>query len=297
MVRALRETAAAAPAGLADAVMGEVGLVDSWTEVEGPIGPLFVAWGASGITAAERAGDPLGFETEYELRHGRPVRRAEAMPASMSAQIRARFEGQRTDRLEVDLGTLTEFEQAVLRKTLEIPYGEVRPYSWVAREIGRPRAVRAVGSALAGNPITFVIPCHRVVRADGHIGNYGAGGPEAKREVLELEGVDTVELERAATGGVRYTGSDTTNIYCYPSCRHARRTSRYARGPLPQRGGGTRRRLPAMQGLPAAGGHALRGLTAVPCPRRCRGLWRCRGPTAASCSDPADSVRARGRSR
>jgi O-6-methylguanine DNA methyltransferase len=95
----------------------------------------------------------------------------------------------------------------------------------VAREIGRPRAVRAVGSALAGNPVTFVIPCHRVVRADGHIGNYGAGGPEAKREVLTLEGIDTGELERMAGGGVRYTGSDTTNIYCYPSCRHARRTS------------------------------------------------------------------------
>jgi O-6-methylguanine DNA methyltransferase len=107
---------------------------------------------------------------------------------------------------------------------MEIPYGEVRPYSWVAREIGRPKAVRAVGSALAGNPVTFVIPCHRVVRADGHIGNYGAGGPEAKREVLGLEGVDTGELEQMAGRGVRYTGSDSTNIYCYPSCRHARRT-------------------------------------------------------------------------
>ena len=225
MVEALRDTEDRAPDGLAHAVLAEVGLVDAWTEIEGPIGPLFVAWGANGVTAAERAGDPAGFEIEYELRHGRPVRRVEAMPPRMRAQVQKRFEGKRADGPALDLDTLTEFEQAVLRKTMEIPYGEVRPYSWVAREIGRPRAVRAVGSALAGNPVAFVIPCHRVVRADGRIGNYGAGGPVAKREVLELEGIDTDRLERMAGGGVRYTGSDTTSIYCYPSCRHARRTS------------------------------------------------------------------------
>ena len=225
MVKALRSTGGRAPDGLADTVMAEVGLVDSWTEIEGPIGPLFVAWGASGVTAAERSGDPTGFETEYQLRHGRPLRRVDEMPARMRAQVQKRFDGERTEGPPLDLDALTAFEQAVLHKTLEIPYGEVRPYSWVAREIGRPRAVRAVGSALAGNPITFVIPCHRVVRADGRIGNYGAGGPEAKRKVLQLEGIDVDDLERTAGAGVRYTGSDTTNIYCYPSCRHARRTS------------------------------------------------------------------------
>lgn len=224
MVEALRSTEAAAPEGMAEAVMAGVGLIDSWTEVDGPIGPLFVAWGVHGISAAERAGDPDGFETEYEIRHGRPTRRVDAMPPEMLSQVHKRFEGERTAGPDVDLDTLTDFEQAVLRKTLEIPFGEVRPYSWVAREIGRPKAVRAVGSALAGNPITFVIPCHRVVRADGHIGNYGAGGPDAKREVLTLEGIDTAELERLAGRGLRYTGSDSTNIYCYPSCRHARRT-------------------------------------------------------------------------
>lgn len=225
MVTALRSTEARAPVGLADAVLASAGLVHSWTEIEGPIGPLYVAWASTGITAAERAGDPGSFETEYELRRGRPAQRASEMPAPMLAQLRQRFDGQPTRGPRVDLATLTEFERAVLQKTLEIPYGEVRPYSWVAREIGRPKAVRAVGTALAGNPITFVIPCHRVVRADGHIGNYGAGGPEAKREVLELEGIDTTELEHMAGRGVRYTGSDTTSIYCYPSCRHARRTS------------------------------------------------------------------------
>ena len=226
MTKALRSTAGTAPEGLAEAVLTGVGLVDSWTEIDGPIGPLYVAWSATtGITAAERAGDPDDFETEYEMRHGRPVRRVPEMPAALLSRIHQRFEGRTTKGIRVDLDTLTEFERAVLLKTMEIPYGEIRPYSWVAREIGRPKAVRAVGSALAGNPITFVIPCHRVVRADGHIGDYGAGGPEAKREVLELEGIDVGELERTAGAGVRYTGSDSTSIYCYPSCRHARRTT------------------------------------------------------------------------
>jgi O-6-methylguanine DNA methyltransferase len=225
MVEGMRGTTRQAPSGLVDSVMAQVGLVDSWTEVAGPIGPLYIAWARTGITAAERAGDPDDFEAEYRLRHGRPVLRVAGMPPGLARQVENRLHGERTSGPPVDLDPLTGFEQAVLRKTMEIPYGEVRPYSWIAREIGRPRAVRAVGSALAGNPITFVIPCHRVVRADGHIGNYGAGGPEAKREVLSVEGIDTVELERLAGGGVRYTGSDSTNIYCYPSCRHARRTS------------------------------------------------------------------------
>jgi len=183
-----------------------------------------VAWGMDGVTAAERAGDPDGFELEYATRLGHPVQRVPEMPARLAAQVEHRLAGERTSGPPIDIGDLTEFEQAVLRKTMEIPYGEVRPYSWVAREIDRPRAVRAVGTALAHNPVTFVIPCHRVVRADGHIGQYGAGGPEAKREVLGQEGIDATELERLAGSGVRYTGSDSTRIYCYPSCRHARRT-------------------------------------------------------------------------
>jgi O-6-methylguanine DNA methyltransferase len=225
MVKALRDTTEAAPETLLDEVLGGVGLIHEWTEVDGPIGPLFVAWGPQGITAVERAGDPAGFETDYGLRHGRPLRRVPGMPPTMARQVARRLSGERTAGPPLDLTGLTAFVQAVLRATLDIPYGEVRPYAWIAREVGRPRAVRAVGSALAGNPVPFVIPCHRVVRTDGHIGEYGAGGPQAKRAVLGAEGVDTTVLERLASGGTRFTGSDTTHIYCFPSCRHARRTS------------------------------------------------------------------------
>jgi O-6-methylguanine DNA methyltransferase len=147
------------------------------------------------------------------------------MPPALERMVRRQLGGERVPNLPIDLDMLTEFERAVLRKTMEIPWGEVRPYAWVAREIGRPRAVRAVGSALASNPVPFVIPCHRVVRADGRIGEYGAGGPRAKRAVLAAEGVDAAELERLADHGVRYLGSDTTRIFCFPTCRHARRVT------------------------------------------------------------------------
>ncbi|MER3421295.1 MAG: cysteine methyltransferase, partial [Chloroflexota bacterium] len=89
-------------------------------------------------------------------------------------------------------------QRRVLEKTAEIPRGEVRPYAWVAREIGAPGAVRAVGTALGHNPIPFIIPCHRVVRADGSLGEYSGGGPAVKARVLAYEGVPLAELLAAA---------------------------------------------------------------------------------------------------
>jgi O-6-methylguanine DNA methyltransferase len=128
-------------------------------------------------------------------------------------------------RIALDLRGHSPFEQDVWRKALEIPRGEVRPYGWIAAEIGRPRAVRAVGTALANNPVPLVVPCHRVVRSDGLIGQYSMGGPEAKRQVLAAEGLDTRALEAEAAAGVRFTGSDTTHIVCHPTCRDARRVT------------------------------------------------------------------------
>lgn len=216
-----------APAGLAESVLGRLGLGDAYVKVEGPIGPLFVAYGQAGISLVERATDAGDFEQTFEATFGRHVRRVERAPELIQRVIEARVWGRpgRPVKVPLDLHQLPDFERQVLMKTLEIPRGEVRPYAWVAAELGRPLAVRAVGNALARNPVPFVVPCHRVVRSDGRIGNYGAGGPTAKRQILEFEGMDTSELERLPTAGVRFTGSDTTHIFCYPSCRNARRTS------------------------------------------------------------------------
>ena len=81
---------------------------------------------------------------------------------------------------------LTDFEWDVLRVTLKIPIGQTRSYQWVAKAIGRPKAVRAVGQALKKNPFPLIIPCHRVIRADGVLGGY-AGGEKKKEQLLQLE--------------------------------------------------------------------------------------------------------------
>jgi O-6-methylguanine DNA methyltransferase len=124
----------------------------------------------------------------------------------------------------VDLRDRSPFERDVLRKAAEIPRGEVRPYGWIAAEIGRPKAVRAVGTALGHNPVPFIVPCHRVVRTDGTLGQYSLGGPHNKRAILTWEGLDPDAFEQLARSGVHYTGSKTTHIVCHPTCRHARRT-------------------------------------------------------------------------
>jgi O-6-methylguanine DNA methyltransferase len=232
-LRGLRQRA---PAGLAERALERVGLAgrDSYVEVAGPIGPLFVAFGATGISLVARAEDAGEFEEEFRATFGRSLRRVAAAPPQVLRMIEARVwgRGRVPASVPVDLAWLPDFERQVLRKTMEIPRGEVRPYSWVAAEIGRPLAVRAVGNALARNPIPFVIPCHRVVRADGTVGQYGAGGPPAKRALLTAEGIDPVELEALPAAGVRYLGSDTTRIYCYPSCHNARRITARHRVPF-----------------------------------------------------------------
>ena len=82
---------------------------------------------------------------------------------------------------------LTAFEWQVLQATLTIPLGETRSYQWVAKKIGRPKAVRAVGSALRKNPYPLIIPCHRVVRSDGTLGKYAGKMDGKKAKLLATE--------------------------------------------------------------------------------------------------------------
>jgi O-6-methylguanine DNA methyltransferase len=220
---ALAELTETAPAGLAHSSLVAVGLADDYTVLDSPIGPLWIAWNGRGVAAVESAPDDRVFEVRFQARTGRPIRRAESLPADLARAIERRLGGDRRARISLDYRGTTEFEQAVWLKALEIPRGEVRPYGWIAAEIGRPKAVRAVGTALGHNPFPLIVPCHRVVRSDGTIGQYSLGGPTNKRAILAAEGLDPDELERLARAGVRYVGSDTTHIYCLPSCHNARR--------------------------------------------------------------------------
>jgi methylated-DNA-[protein]-cysteine S-methyltransferase len=197
-------------------------VVARWASVASPIGDVFVAWTAEGICAvdSERAGsDADGFADAVRDRLGRPLLKGGAPPAGVAAAVRS---GKAT-QLRFDLRGLTPFETDVLQATRRIPVGEIRPYAWVAAEIGKPKAVRAVGSALGRNPVPILIPCHRVTRSDGAVGNYG-GGPDMKEDLLRLENVNLDEVIELARHGIHFVGNTATKAVCFPSCEAIRRS-------------------------------------------------------------------------
>ncbi|MQA97108.1 MAG: methylated-DNA--[protein]-cysteine S-methyltransferase [Streptosporangiales bacterium] len=117
-----------------------------------------------------------------------------AVPAASAAvlgeaagQLRAYFAGERVAfALPVALEG-TEFRRVVWRRIAEIPYGATATYGDLARDLGRPRAARAVGAANGANPLPIVLPCHRVIGASGDLIKYGLGGLPNKRRLLDLE--------------------------------------------------------------------------------------------------------------
>ncbi|MGH9456141.1 MAG: methylated-DNA--[protein]-cysteine S-methyltransferase [Thermoanaerobaculia bacterium] len=183
---------------------------------------IWTVWSSRGIRAVT-GGDWSA--DEFRARAG--GRFGELEEADVPPEVREPIErvlrGEDPGKVELDLSELTEFERAVLDKLRTIPRGEVRPYRWLAAEVGRPTAVRAVGNVMARNPIPLILPCHRVVPNGGGVGNYGLGGPDVKRTLLQTEGVPMDELDRLARQHVRYVGSKTTRIFCFPTCRDARR--------------------------------------------------------------------------
>ncbi len=213
-----------APPTLAPAVLVQVGLADRYATIESPIGPLYVAWNGRGVSTVEQTIDdadvraaPSRTDRSCRLSGGSPPRgpgHAHRPPA------RRRPTGAGSRRPPRSLAVRARGPP----EAAEIPRGEVRPYGWIAAEIGRPKAVRAVGTALGHNPVPFIVPCHRVVRTDGTLGQYSLGGAHNKRAILAWEGLDPDAFERLARSGVHYTGSKTTRIVCHPTCRHARRT-------------------------------------------------------------------------
>ncbi len=222
---ALRDLRVAAPPSVGFGALVEAGLADRYAPIETPLGQAFVAWNGRGVSWVGRAEDGTTFAARFRAEVRRDIERAGAVPDRLHRAIARRVAGDRRVRIPLDLRGHTAFEVSVWMKALEIPHGEVRPYGWIAAEIGKPKAVRAVGTALAHNPVPLVVPCHRVVRSDGMIGQYSLGGPENKRTILSAEGADPDELESLARAGVRFFGSDTTRIYCLPSCHDARRVT------------------------------------------------------------------------
>jgi len=214
---------ARAPETVAHSALISAGLADAYTTIETALGTVYVAWSEVGLSVVTRSDSAEAFKAAASALLGRPVYELPTPPERMMRALTAWLAGDRRAPLRFDLRAQSEFTRAALLKAREIPYGEVRPYSWIAREIGHPGATRAVGTAMARNPVPLFIPCHRVVRADGRLGAYSMGGPESKRRILSAEGLDVAQLEALAGSGVRYIGSASGDSYCYPTCRHAQR--------------------------------------------------------------------------
>lgn len=151
-----------------------------WSAVPTPIGEVKAAFTEHGIAFVRQADTDFG--EQFRERFARPLLPATTIPDGLAAALAT---GDARD-LAVDLRELGEFQESVLLAARTIPVGQVRPYAWIAAEIGRPRAVRAVGTALATNPVPLVIPCHRVIRTDGQVGQY-IFGPETKLRLLRAE--------------------------------------------------------------------------------------------------------------
>jgi methylated-DNA-[protein]-cysteine S-methyltransferase len=166
------------------------GLLDvAYRTVDSPIGGLLVAATPAGVVrvAFEREGlddvlaDLAATVSPRILRSGRRTDAVARQLDQYFARERRRFD------VDVDLQLVHGFRREVVSHLADIPYGTTESYAALARAAGRPTAVRAVGSACSHNPLPLLLPCHRVVRSDGTIGQY-LGGTEAKVALLALEG-------------------------------------------------------------------------------------------------------------
>ena len=182
-----------------------------------PLGEVYVGVSDRGVRLVGKAASPEGFAQRYRERFGRLLSwGTDERTYRLAESVAAALAGEKVE-VPADLSMTTPFQRQVLEIVKGIPRGEVRPYAWVAREVGSPKASRAVGTVMANNPVPLLIPCHRVVRNDGTTGKY-AFGAEEKVGLLEGEGVPIEELAVSP-----YLATPTTGIFCHATCRNARR--------------------------------------------------------------------------
>lgn len=157
--------------------------------IKSPIGPILIAAAEGRLLALEFAAARPRFDADLKARFGAWVLKRRPNPFGFSDRIRAYLAGELTalDDIPVDGGG-TSFQRRVWMALREIPAGATRTYSDIARAVGRPRAVRAVGMINGRNPISIVVPCHRVIGKDGSLTGYG-GGLARKAWLLRHEGV------------------------------------------------------------------------------------------------------------
>lgn len=181
------------------------------------LGEVYVGVSEKGVRLVGRATSPEEFSRRYRERFERLLSwGTDEKTRRLAERVGAALAGQGVE-VPADLSDTTPFQERVLRVVEGISRGQVRPYAWVAREAGSPKASRAVGTVMANNPVPLLIPCHRVIKNDGTTGSY-AFGAEEKVGLLEGEGVPVGEL-----AGSPYLATPTTGIFCHATCANARR--------------------------------------------------------------------------
>ncbi|MFJ6727972.1 methylated-DNA--[protein]-cysteine S-methyltransferase [Streptomyces sp. NPDC091281] len=164
-------------------------LVDvAYTTVDSPVGALLLAATPKGLVRVAYAGEDHDRVLETLGQKLSPrILRAPARLDDAAREIDEYFTGRRrTFDLPLDLSLSRGFRRLVQTHLPEIEYGRTRSYREMAERVGNPKAVRAVGTACATNPLPIVVPCHRVLRTDGTLGGY-IGGLDAKTALLDLE--------------------------------------------------------------------------------------------------------------
>ena len=169
---------------------GKASLLDvAYAEIDSPIGELIVFVTPRGLLRIKYADEPIeGVLADVAARVSPRILRAPARTDEARHELEAYFGlRRRAFNLPIDWSLVHGFAGRILRNTARIPFGDVRSYGQLAVAAGSPRAARAVGNALGSNPIPIVVPCHRVLHADGGLGGY-SGGLDRKRYLLALEG-------------------------------------------------------------------------------------------------------------
>jgi methylated-DNA-[protein]-cysteine S-methyltransferase len=186
-----------AAARFAEAAVADGAADVTYGYADSPFGPLLVAVGRRGLILLEYPGGDVDAALGAVAARVSPrILESAAGTDAIRRELDEYFDGRRRRfTVRPDLSLVRGFSRSVLERTARVPYGSVTTYGRMAALAGSPRAARATGNALGSNPIPIVVPCHRVVHADGGLGGY-TGGIERKVTLLRLEGA----LDEATSG-------------------------------------------------------------------------------------------------
>jgi O-6-methylguanine DNA methyltransferase len=190
------------------------------------LGPLLVAQGDRGLLALHYLDSDDGTGMVAHMRSQFDLVENRSLAMEISHELVRLLEGD-TDAIKdrpIDLSLVeSDFQRRALTRLRRVPAGAVITYQGLAAATGSPSAQRAIGNTVASNPIAIYVPCHRVIKSDGSIGNYG-GGVERKLALLRAEGFAVDRARRVPAKAVY--GHLVTKIFCRPTCSAARRAGR-----------------------------------------------------------------------